>query len=63
MCNQSIEDVLEMENSGEIFVFAPSRFLNIGTIERDANHMQEIYDLGKNEAKQLMPKLIEYLKK
>lgn len=63
MCNQTIDEIIEMERKEEIFVFAPSRILNIGTIERDVNHMQEIYDLGRNEALQQMPKLIEYLKK
>lgn len=63
MCNQTIDEIIEMEKNEEIFVFAPSRVLNIGTIERDVNHMQEIYDLGRNEALQQMPKLIEYLKK
>lgn len=59
--NQTVETIIDLENKGEMFVFRPNRILDIGTIERNPQHMQDIYDLGVEDANQQMKALKDYL--
>lgn len=59
--NKQVEKVIELENKKEIFVIRPSRKVDLKRIEKDENKLQEMYELGLNDAKNLMGSLIDYL--
>jgi len=61
MYNQTIEEIVDMENKKEIFVIRPPQSLEVGTIERNPEILQAVYDLGVKEAKQVMDDLKRYL--
>ncbi|MBQ8902644.1 MAG: patatin family protein [Bacilli bacterium] len=60
--NECLEKIIDLESKKEIFVIRPSRDLNISRLEKDESKLQEVYDLGINDAKKQMKKLIEFLK-
>ena len=49
--NQTLEHIRAMEKSGEAFVIRPSRRLTVGRMESDLEKIQEVYELGKKDAK------------
>lgn len=59
--NNSVEKIIDMENKKEIFVIRPSKTIKIGRIERDANKLQEMYDLGVEDCKNSLDMLKIYL--
>ena len=59
--NHILEEIIKMENNQEIFVIRPSDDINIKVIERNKNKLQEVYDLGINDAKKCINKLLKYL--
>lgn len=60
--NDTVEKIIDMENKKEIFVIRPSRLVNVKRIEKDTNKLQEMYDLGIEDAKNSLEKLNEYIK-
>lgn len=60
--NQQLDLIKDLEASGKIFVLRPSRFVNIKRIERDLEKIQEMYDLGQEDALKKMDALDAYLK-
>ena len=50
-----------MENKKEIFVIRPSRTVKIKRMEKDINKLQEIYDLGIEDGKNIIEDLKKYL--
>lgn len=60
--NQQLDMITDLEAAGEIFVLRPSRFVNIQRIERDLEKIQEMYDLGREDALKKMDALGVYLK-
>ena len=61
--NEQVEKIIELENNKKIFVFRPSKLVNIKRIEKDENKIQQMYDLGMNDCKESLEELIDYLKK
>ncbi len=59
--NKQLEQVLELEAAGRIFVFRPSRYVPIRRIERNVAKIQEMYDLGKADALERKNALLHYL--
>ena len=60
--NQQLDMVKDLEAAGKIFVLKPSRFVDIKRIERDLEKIQEMYDLGQEDATKKMDALDVYLK-
>lgn len=60
--NQTVETILDLENKKEIFVIRPSVPIHLKAIERNANHLQEVYDLGVKDCLNKIDELKEYLK-
>lgn len=60
--NKTVEKIIEMEKRGEIFVIRPSEQINLGTLERNPDHLQKVYDLGIKDCKNIIEKLKLYLK-
>lgn len=59
--NQQLEKVKQLEKEKKIFVIRPSRLVHIKRLEKDVHKIQEMYDLGKNDAKNCLTKLRQYL--
>ena len=60
--NNTVEKIIDMENKKEIFVIRPSKTIKIKRIERDADKLQEMYDLGVEDCKNILNDLRKYLK-
>ena len=59
--NRAVEDVIRLNEQGEIFVIRPSVTLPIRRIEKDVAKVQAMYDLGVSDAKIAIPMLKQYL--
>lgn len=59
--NEELEKVNELEKEKKIFVLRPSRLVDIKRIERDLDKIQEMYDLGREDASENLEKLNKYL--
>ncbi len=62
MYNRALDELARMESRGEAFVIRPSREIHIGRIEKDPEKLQNVYDLGVEDAKNRINSLKEYLK-
>lgn len=61
--NEALDKISEMEERGEIFVIRPSRTVNIKRVEKDAEKLQEMYDLGVRDCSDSLLALRAYLNK
>lgn len=61
--NATMDKIEQLEKEGKIFVFRPSRKVKMSRVEKDPDKLQEMYDLGINDAKSLMKKLNKFLSK
>lgn len=61
--NASIEEIIRLEQNGEIFVIRPSVDLSIKRIEKDPTKIQAMYDLGLSDALGTLSALKNYLSK
>ena len=62
MYNETVDKIIDLENKKEIFVIRPSRKVKIKRIERDEDKLQEMYDLGREDCKNKVESLREWLK-
>ena len=60
--NNTVEEIIELEKQGRIFVIRPSITVPIKRIEHDPAVMQRMYDLGVEDSKKQMEALKKYLK-
>lgn len=58
-----MEDVIRLNEQGEIFVIRPSVTLPIRRIEKDIAKVQAMYDLGVRDGQDILPALKAYLAK
>lgn len=61
--NETIENIISLEQEGELFVIRPTRTIPIKMLEQDPKKLQEIYDLGMEDTKAEMEQLKKYLQK
>lgn len=59
--NETLDRIEQLEREGRIFVIRPSKPIECAMIEKDPNHLQEIYDIGKKDALNYLNDLKEYL--
>lgn len=59
--NRTLDTIRRLEQTGEIFVIRPSEALTIGRLERDAEEIQKVYDLGKADAEAIVPSMLQWL--
>ena len=59
--NRLCDDIEKLRRQGRIFVISPSRFMNIGRMEKDLEKLGEWYWLGYRDAQNAMPALKAYL--
>ncbi len=62
MYNETVDKIIDLENKKEIFVIRPSRKVKIKRIERDEDKLQEMYDLGREDCKNKVESLREWLR-
>lgn len=60
--NDTLEQIIDMENKKEIFVLRPSKDLKIKRIEKNVDKLQEMYDLGIQDFNDNLTALKKYLK-
>ncbi len=61
--NNSVEKVIELEKEKSIFVIRPTKTIKIKRIERDPEKLQEMYNLGIEDAKNKIKELKKYIEK
>ncbi|HDR1061752.1 patatin family protein [Pasteurella multocida] len=59
--NDTVEEIIRLNNNKDIFVIRPSHHLPIGRIEKDVEKVQAMYDLGITDAKREMAALKAFL--
>jgi len=59
--NDTVEKIIDKENKKEIFVIRPSRLVKIKRIEKNENKLQEMYDLGIEDAKNRLEDLKRFI--
>ncbi len=59
--NQQLDKVKQLEKEKKIFVIRPSKLINIKRLEKNVDKIQEMYDLGNNDAKNCLTALKKYL--
>lgn len=61
--NNILQEIDELEERGEIVLVRPSKELHLGRIESNPDRLQEMYDLGIEDAKVLLPRIREFIEK
>ncbi len=59
--NSILEEIDELDERGEIVLVRPSKELHLGRIESNPDRLQEMYDLGIEDAKALLPRIKEFI--
>ena len=59
--NNALRELLNREQQGKAWVLHPSQPIEIGRLERHADRLQAVYDLGTGDAKAALPALRTYL--
>jgi predicted patatin/cPLA2 family phospholipase len=60
--NSLIDEINKMKKENKIFVIRPSQEIKIKNIEKDARKLTSLYLLGRDDARELIPKMYEYVK-
>ena len=59
--NAVLKEIEELDAKGEIVLVQPSKELHLGRIESNPDRLQEMYDLGISDAKELLPRINKFL--
>lgn len=59
--NKTLDEIEQLEVEGKVFVIRPSKPIACAMIEKDPNHLQEIYDIGRRDALHYLEDLKKYL--
>ena len=59
--NAILQEIEELDAKGEIVLGRPSKELHLGRIESNPDRLQEMYDLGIEDAKALLPRINKFL--
>lgn len=61
MYNAQLEYVRQQVGTGNTFLIMPDSGLNIGKIEMNGRKMEEIYNMGRKKAEEILPQLRSFL--
>lgn len=61
--NSILQEIDELDEKGAIVLVRPSKELHLGRIESNPDRLQEMYDLGIEDAKVLLPRIREFIEK
>ena len=59
--NKTLDEIEQLEREGKVVVIRPSKPIACAMIEKDPNHLQEIYDIGRQDALHYLVDLKKYL--
>lgn len=59
--NKTLDEIEQLERECKVFVIRPSKPIACAMIEKDPNHLQEIYDIGRRDALHYLEDLKKYL--
>lgn len=60
--NTAVEDLIEMEKEGKVFIIRPTRPLDLDRLENNPQKLLDAYMLGLKNIQAIYPDLIKYLK-
>lgn len=63
MYNRTVKELKTLERNGDIMVIRPSRNYKINRMEKDADRLQGMYDLGVNDAREQLGSVIDFLQR
>ena len=61
--NDSLDQIEELEKTGDLFAIRPSKALEIGRLEKNPDKLEDIYQLGLQDGEEIMAELREYIEK
>lgn len=59
--NQQVAQIEHLRRTGQIFNIAPQHPVKVGRVESNVKKIRKLYETGQQEARQLLPSLIDYL--
>lgn len=59
--NDSLDQIEELEKTGDLFAIRPSKTLEIGRLEKNPDKLEDIYQLGLQDGEEIMAELREYI--
>lgn len=59
--NEAVEKIIQMEETGEVYVIRPDQALEVGRLERDPDKLEAVYEIGIRDGQATLPGLKEYL--
>lgn len=59
--NQQVEEIIRLNQAGELFVIRPSQTLQIKRLEKEPHKIQTMYELGVSDARNALIALKQYL--
>ena len=63
MYNNQVDLVAGLQKQGKIIVIRPSRFIDISRMETNLDTIKQMYQLGREDAQQMLPQIKAFLKK
>lgn len=60
--NQTVEQIIEQSNKGELFVIRPSRMIPVARLEKNPEKLRQLYQLGIADMHNQMSNLLTYIK-
>lgn len=61
--NRRVQQIMQLELEGKVFVFRPLELLNISRLEKDPARLEQVYNIGLKDAAAQWQALEEYLAK
>lgn len=61
--NRTLKYIEQQEKQGNILVLRPSRSIKVGRMEQDPKLLKQMYELGKNDARQILDAITLFLSK
>lgn len=61
--NRTLKYIEQQENQGNILVLRPSESIRVGRMEQDPERLKQMYELGKNDAEQMLDAIASFLSK
>ena len=61
--NALLNQINKLEKKGKVFVIQPNTKLKVKRVERNQDKLRLLYLEGKEDARALLPKMLEYLER
>lgn len=61
--NRTLKYIEQQEKQGNILVLRPSKSIKVGRMEQDPERLKQMYELGKNDAGQMLDVIASFLSK